>query len=51
MDEITIDERIVKMKTIKSGLLKLKKEHRKDELKRVNDIINRLKNWKNELNK
>jgi hypothetical protein len=37
------------METVKSNLLKLKKEHRQTTLQEVNAIISRLKKWKQEL--
>lgn len=49
MDILLIDERISKMETVKSNLLKLKKEDRQSTLQEVNAIISRLKKWKQEL--
>lgn len=49
MDILLIDERISKMETVKSNLLKLKKEHHQTTLQEVNAIISRLKKWKQEL--
>lgn len=49
MDILLIDERISKMETVKSNLLKLKKEHRQTTLQEVNAIISRLKKRKQEL--
>jgi hypothetical protein len=44
-----IDHRIEKMETEKRRLLTLKKSHRYDQLKTVNETIARLKQWNKEL--
>lgn len=51
MDTQTINERIEKLEKVKSELLKLKKDQRNNELKQVNGMIVRLKNWRKDIAK